>query len=127
MKKAFVLFLLFAPLGYAAELAEDLQLGGFSKKNIESLVAKKLPEIARCYEARKKKKSDVGGRVEVRFIISPEGFVSSATVEKSTLKSSAVEKCLTDVVHQILFPMPKGGGVVEILYPFLFSPSKPTK
>jgi len=46
--------------------------------------------------------------------------VTKATVDDSTLDDTAVEQCLLKEVRSWIFPKPKGGGTVEVFWPYLF-------
>jgi TonB family protein len=76
-----------------------------------------LPEIQRCYERGKMDEPELRGRVTLKISVSATGAVSSATVETSTLHSSAVESCMIATVGGWTFAPPAGGPAV-ISYPF---------
>jgi TonB family protein len=61
--------------------------------------------------------------VAVAFTIDAGGSVSEATVTESTLGSQAAESCILSRIRRWKFPEPKGGGVVAVTYPWLFSPA----
>ncbi len=48
--------------------------------------------------------------------------MSKASTKKSTMGNSAVESCINRRFHRFRFPEPKGGGIVIVSYPFIFSP-----
>ena len=43
-------------------------------------------------------------------------------LEDIALDSSAVEQCIVGRFMRMQFPEPKGGGIVIVSYPFIFSP-----
>lgn len=60
--------------------------------------------------------------LEGLFVIEGDGTVSSAKTKSSTLDNAAVEHCINGRFMRMVFPEPKGGGVVIVSYPFVFSP-----
>jgi hypothetical protein len=53
----------------------------------------------------------------VQFFIRPDGKVASATASGV---DSEVASCVAEVIKKIEFPKPKGGGGVQVSYPFVF-------
>jgi hypothetical protein len=39
------------------------------------------------------------------------------------MKNANVEGCILAVIRRIDFPVPKGGGTVQVRYPFKFQPT----
>ena len=96
--------------------------GSLSKEAIRRHVRRNILDIRYCYESAWARDQSLAGRVEVRFVISPSGAVSSSSVASSTLGNPTVEQCIARVVQSIAFPEPEGGGVVIVTYPFRFEP-----
>lgn len=67
--------------------------------------------------------STLEGKLTVRFVIAKDGKVSSSQVKATTLPHGSVEACVVDRFTKLRFPEPKGGGIVIVAYPFIFSPS----
>jgi hypothetical protein len=44
-------------------------------------------------------------------------------VESSSVGNTAMENCLLGVIKHMVFPEPLGGTLVEVSYPFSFTPS----
>ena len=61
-----------------------------------------------------------GARQGVKFTINNTGSVIEATIKESTLKNPNVESCITKKIKHWIFPAPKGGGLVVVVYPFVF-------
>ena len=59
----------------------------------------------------------------VHWIISAAGTVISAQVSETDLGNPAVEQCIAMKIKTWKFPEPKGGGIVEVNYPFIFKTS----
>ena len=95
--------------------------GSLDKEIIRRVVRQHRNEIRYCYEKQLQKKPDLAGKVVVKFVVSATGKVQSAVVAETTLKDEAVEGCVTKRVRRWTFPEPKGGGIVVVKYPFLFS------
>ena len=68
------------------------------------------------------KKPSLGGKVVIKFTIAKDGSVSRASKKTSTMGSAAVEQCIVGRFKRMKFPTPKGGGIVIVSYPFIFSP-----
>ena len=100
---------------------QPILLGNLSASEIEEVIRRQMEALRYCYQRELQKKPDLSGKVVVKFTISKDGTVSSAAAKSSTLGSSAVEQCLVGRFLRMKFPEPKGGGVVVVSYPFLFS------
>lgn len=94
--------------------------GSLSKEVIRRYIRRHINQIRYCYEQQLARRPDLSGRVAVRFVISPSGAVSTASVAGSTLGNPAAEQCVARAVQRIAFPQPEGGGVVIVTYPFMF-------
>jgi TonB family protein len=76
-------------------------------------------EIARCYDRARRQRPDLAGSVRVRGIIAPDGSVSTAEIESSTLHHPEAEACMLDSVRGWHFNRPEGGSAA-IVIPFDF-------
>ena len=61
------------------------------------------------------------GTVVTQFQISPQGVVQGATA--AGMGDKGVEDCVAEAIRSIQFPKPKGGGFVNVRYPFIFQPA----
>lgn len=121
-----------AGTGYAADLGKKGEAkpavkmknpevtGSLDKRIIQKVVRQHSGELRACYEKELAKVKGLNGRVVVVWIISPQGAVSKALVKESTIKNKAVENCVVNSIKFWRFPVPKGGGMVQIEYPFVF-------
>ena len=121
-----------AGTGYAADLGKKGEAkpavkmknpevtGSLDKRIIQKVVRQHSGELRACYEKELAKVKGLNGRVVVVWIISPQGVVSKALVKESTIKNKAVEDCVVNSIKFWRFPVPKGGGMVQIEYPFVF-------
>jgi TonB family protein len=98
-------------------------IGGLDKDVIAKVIRRHQNEIKYCYESELNKNPALAGKVAVAFTIDPAGSVADASVSETTLGSSAAEQCMISRIRRWKFPEPKGGGVVNVTYPWLFSPS----
>lgn len=94
---------------------------GLGKAEVGRVMRRHLARFRFCYEKELNADPNLAGKVSVRFTIAPDGRVAQAGIRESTLGSAKVEACLRGVVHTLKFPAPRGGGVVMVSYPFLFS------
>jgi Ca-activated chloride channel family protein len=97
--------------------------GSLDKEIVRRVIRMHRREIKFCYEQQLLKDAKLAGKVEVRFVIGPNGDVTAATVQSSTMKNAKVESCMTKKIRRWVFPKPKGGGVVIVNYPFVFKSS----
>lgn len=98
-------------------------IGGLDKDVIAKIIRSHQNEIKYCYETELNKNPSLAGKVAVAFTIDPAGGVSEANVTETTLNNSAAENCMLSRIRRWKFPEPKGGGVVAVTYPWLFSPA----
>jgi hypothetical protein len=55
--------------------------------------------------------------VTVKAAISGEGTVTEATLQKSTSKSSKIDKCVVDALRRVKFPAAKDGAASVFTFP----------
>jgi hypothetical protein len=90
--------------------------GDLEKKTIREFIKHKRVQILACYE-RAAVVVGRSGTVQTQFFITPNGSV--ATSSGSGVDPN-VANCVADVIKTIEFPKPKGGGGVQVNYPFTF-------
>lgn len=98
-------------------VGEKTGQGSIDKEVIRRVVRAHIHEVRRCYERALEKKPALRGRVTVNWRIEPDGSVSSAKVQNSTLLDDQTEQCIVASVGTWTFPKPVGGWV-SITYPF---------
>jgi TonB family protein len=96
--------------------------GALTKEEIEAVIKQNLAQIKACYERNLQGNRGLAGRVKTAFVIQPDGRVKSASIVSSDLSSTATEACITQAIRRWKFPLPRGGGVVNVNYPFVFAP-----
>ena len=95
--------------------------GDLDKNIIRRYIRRKLPRIRNCYEKELMVKQNLSGTVVVQFQISPQGVVQGASA--GGMGDKSVEGCVAEAIQSIQFPKPKGGGFVNVRYPFIFQPA----
>lgn len=96
--------------------------GALTKEEIDAVIKQNLAQIRACYERNLQGNRGLAGRVKVAFVIVSTGRVSSADIVSSDLGNAATEGCIKDVIRRWKFPLPRGGGIVNVNYPFVFTP-----
>jgi hypothetical protein len=81
-----------------------------------------MNQIRYCYQRELTKDPNLGGKIVVKFVIAKDGTVSSAQTKATTMNNASVENCINGRFMRFKFPEPKGGGIVIVSYPFIFSP-----
>ena len=96
-------------------------MGALDRSVIDEYVRKNLAKIIDCYAEELNNAPKLSGRIVINFIISATGNVSSSKVQRTTVGNATVESCVADQIKQIVFPEPRGGGIVIVNYPFSFN------
>lgn len=96
--------------------------GALTKEEIDAVIKQNLAQIRACYERNLQGNRGLAGRVKVAFLIMSSGRVQTADIVSSDLNNRATEGCITGVIRRWKFPLPRGGGVVNVNYPFVFQP-----
>jgi hypothetical protein len=94
--------------------------GDLDKAIIRRYIKRNIQKITYCYEKELLVKPQLSGTVQTQFFITPDGNVASATGKGV---DQNVADCVANVIKGIEFPKPKGGGGVQVNYPFTFRPA----
>jgi pSer/pThr/pTyr-binding forkhead associated (FHA) protein len=97
--------------------------GSMDKELIRRVIHEHRAQVRYCYESELQRHPGLNGKVTVKFVIGPAGAVQKSGIDNSTLGNASVENCIVARVYQWQFPKPKGGGVVQVSYPFLLKES----
>lgn len=97
-------------------------VGDLDRSLVEAVVKRNMAQIRYCYQRELVRKPSLQGEMRLRLVIDAGGAVSSATVEASTLENAALEGCIPGRFMHFVFPEPKGGGSVTVIYSFHFEP-----
>ncbi|MCA2958730.1 MAG: AgmX/PglI C-terminal domain-containing protein [Silvanigrellales bacterium] len=95
--------------------------GSLTKEEIEAVIRANLAQIKACYERFLQGNRNLAGRVTTNFVIGGDGRVNSANIASSDLGSPGAEGCMAGAIRRWKFPLPRGGGVVSVKYPFVFN------
>lgn len=93
-------------------------VGGLTRTDIQRVVRRHKPEVRHCYEQGLISRPDLEGRVSVRFIIQPDGRVSTSVTQSQSLGSDRVSECVSSAVYRWGFPQSE--GITAVTYPFVF-------
>jgi hypothetical protein len=100
--------------------AEEVYImGSIPRDVIAKIMNDHMGQFRWCYEKELTQQPDLRGKISTAFVIGLEGRVTSASIKQTTMRSQNVEGCILNVIRRLPFPKP-GGGVVEVIYPFLF-------
>ena len=100
---------------------DPIILGALDRSLIDKVIKRHMAQIRYCYQRELTKNPSVKGKIVIKFVIAKDGSVSSANVKSSTMKVPSVESCVASRFMRMKFPEPKGGGIVIVSYPFIFS------
>ena len=101
---------------------EQITMGGMDASLVDAVIKRNLARFKYCYQRELTTDPDLGGKVTVKFTIIGDGTVSAALTKASSIGNTSVDSCLNKVMMGLNFPEPKGGGIVLVSYPFVFSP-----
>jgi hypothetical protein len=93
----------------------------FTPDSIKQVVASFQPQIQGCYEEHLAAKDKaVEGTLKTTFVITAEGLVKGAKVNKkaSSLKDARLHECVEAVLSVMEFPKPPDGRDQPIEFPF---------
>lgn len=95
-------------------------VGGLDREAVRRAVAAHRREIRACYERALIGKPKLRGRVIYKWYISPEGPVTSISLEDSEVGHPQLEGCVMGVIRKIIFPKAPNGQATTVIYPFMF-------
>ena len=97
--------------------------GALDSSLIRRVVRRHINEVKFCYQRELQSRPSLSGRVTVRFTIGSTGKVLRSKISRTTLHNANVERCIARAVRRWSFPMPPGGGIVIVSYPFALHPA----
>ncbi|HUQ05121.1 MAG TPA: AgmX/PglI C-terminal domain-containing protein [Kofleriaceae bacterium] len=101
----------------SVSIGQPAAVGDLDKAIIRRYIKRNIPKITYCYEKQLLVKPKLEGTVTAQFFISPSGAVASSNASGVDVE---VASCVAAVIKSIEFPKPKGGGGVQVNYPFNF-------
>ena len=93
---------------------------GLTKEEVGQVIHQHMGEVRACHESAILYKPNIGGKVQIQFVINPQGRVKSASVQNSTVPDSFLQECILKKIPGWTFPKPRNGINVSVSYPFLF-------
>lgn len=85
-------------------IGEITVTGGLSKDEVLSFLQNKIQDLENCSRGK-----ELSGKLVIELVISPDGKVRTAKIASSPLKTSSVERCLTELAHKWQFPAAPDG------------------
>jgi len=94
---------------------------GLTKGQVQKVVLSRKNAIRACYERQLQRNPRLGGKIIIRWTISPAGSVSGAPrVKSTTMRDGAVEDCIGRQIGRLRFPRAKNGAATIVNFPFIF-------
>jgi hypothetical protein len=100
--------------------------GGLSREEIQRVISRVMSQIKYCYEKELNKDPNLEGKLVMFWVISGTGDVQTTQTAQNTFgggSGPAIDQCVSRIIQRLKFPNPKGGGIVNVTYPFVFSAS----
>jgi hypothetical protein len=104
-----------------ASAGDPIILGSLDRSLIDAVIKRHMNQIRYCYQRELTTNPELAGKLKIKFYVAKDGSVSKADISTSTM-NSAVDACVTGRFMRMKFPEPKGGGIVIVKYPFVFTP-----
>jgi Ca-activated chloride channel family protein len=92
---------------------------------VQRIVRQNFGRFRLCYENGLRTNPNLMGRIAAKFVIDRSGAVSSTQDNGSDLPDQVVVACVVRSFSNLSFPQPEG-GVVNVVYPIIFSPDGST-
>jgi len=108
--------------GIGAVGGDPIILGALDRSLIDEVIKRHMNQIRYCYQRELVKNNALAGKIVIKFTIAKDGSVSQAGTKTTSMNNQAVESCIEGRFYKMQFPQPKGGGIVVVSYPFMFSP-----
>jgi hypothetical protein len=91
--------------------------GDLDKAIIRRYIKRNIMKLQYCYEKQLLNKPNIEGTISTQFFIDPDGKVTNSDASGF---DTEVASCIAEVIKNIEFPKPRGGGGVQVNYPFVF-------
>ena len=102
---------------------EKRQQAEFDAKKIESLIEMNKYQLQICYEIALKTDESSEGSMEWKWKVDQNGRIFDVILVAANLNNEKMIRCIREKITQWKFP-PIKNGVIEISFPFEFSPTK---
>jgi TonB family protein len=100
---------------------DPIILGALDRELIDAVIRRHMNQVRYCYQRELTRDPNITGEVVVKFEIAADGTVTSAEVKSTTMNHEAVQSCVVGRFMRMQFPGPKGGGIVIVSYPLVFT------
>jgi hypothetical protein len=98
---------------------EDINAGGLDPAKVAARIKNQyFRGVKQCYDRTARGRPNLGGRVDVRFVIGPDGKVQKANVDGF---DPGVDACIQGQARNWKFDRPAGGSA-EFSIPFMLRP-----
>jgi hypothetical protein len=94
--------------------------GGLKIEDLLSVTRGGLTTYRDCHAAVLVNHPDASGKVSIHFLIDPQGAVTSAIVQGSTIDDADLSTCMTSAVKLLRFPASKDGTNTTVTVEFQF-------
>ena len=102
---------------------EVVIMGSIDEDAVNAAIERHRDEFRLCYEREiNAANPNLAGSVATNFVIGSSGRVTQAGLDSTTLKNVNTERCVVNVIKRIDFPVPRGGGIVQVKKSFKFRP-----
>ncbi len=98
-------------------------LGSLDRDAIGRVARAHQGDIRQCYETALQRDPPLRGVARARIVISPRGEVRSASIAEGQGIHPDVDACIETKIRRWRFPDPPGGGLVIVVFPFVFQTS----
>jgi len=95
--------------------------GELTRAQVDQEMHRHLKSIRYCYQRELTKTPVLFGQIVPSFRIGPDGAVESASIDRSTMNSAAVESCVVSRIERMTFQRSHSGGSTVVRYPLGFS------
>lgn len=86
-------------------------VGRADRFEIGDVIGSQEEAIKECYVDGLARDRELAGKITFRLAVGPDGTVTTAIVDASTVDDGGVESCLRRVVMAQTYPVPEGGGL----------------
>ena len=93
--------------------------GDLAKTEIRKVIRAQRATFLACYVRELATQPALQGSVYLQFFIAPTGKVLASSASGLT---PGIADCIAKIIKTAVFPTPKGGGGVQVNYPFTFRP-----
>jgi len=100
--------------------------GDLDKNIIRRYIRRSLPRLRHCYEQALLRNDELEGKLVVEFRIENTGFLTNVKATMAAKNTKTLLECIEKHIKRIQMPKPKGGGFVEVRYPFTLKPGSQT-